>query len=354
MSLLNPFSLNSTPTTKISSSLFAGHNNNNNNTLGIFQNSGIANNENLFQITNNKNALNNNNFLLTKNFGNIDNNESLLFLNHNQNIIQNQHLDLNNPKIIQDISEYREVLLNIEKYSNIYLFNLLKDYIFMHIPEGKSSNNYNQYRPFLGKANEIISGSEICEEITENDKNPNSFFPNQINSFNTLLDKFKNFEKRIFINIANTLDNVKNLEKLDKKIDYEMNNNLSDLKNCFLKINILEINLSSKIAQYNYLVGEAKENVVNTQEIKDNIKKANDNIDKNNMADICKKIKKYSNENFMWQNKNYIKDMNKERINEMLDSLLEIKNVMNFIYDNNKKNLDIIIGMNKQSEKIFK
>ena len=133
-----------------------------------------------------------------------------------------------------------------------------------------------------------------------------------------------------------------------------MNNNLSDLKNCFLKINILEINLSSKIAQYNYLVGEAKENVVNTQEIKDNIKKANDNIDKNNMADICKKIKKYSNENFMWQNKNYIKDMNKERINEMLDSLLEIKNVMNFIYDNNKKNLDIITGMNKQSEKIFK
>ena len=63
------------------------------------------------------------------------------------------------------------------------------------------------------------------------------------------------------------------METLNKKIDDEMNNKISDLKNCYLKANELEIDLSSKIAQFNYLAGTAKESIVNTQEIKDNIKK---------------------------------------------------------------------------------
>ena len=67
------------------------------------------------------------------------------------------------------------------------------------------------------------------------------------------------------------MDTQKNLEILNKKIDDEMNNKLIELKNCHLKLDELELNLSSKVAQYNYLIGTAKENVRATQEIKDTI-----------------------------------------------------------------------------------
>ena len=133
-----------------------------------------------------------------------------------------------------------------------------------------------------------------------------------------------------------------------------MSNKLLEVKNCHLKLNELELSLSSKVAQYNYLVGSAKENVADTQEIKENIKKSNDNIKQNNMLELCEKIKKSSNENFAGENKNYIKDMSKERINNMLDNLIEIQSMMTIIYNNNKKNLNLITGMQKEADKIFK
>ena len=129
---------------------------------------------------------------------------------------------------------------------------------------------------------------------------------------------------------------------------------MEKLKNRYLKVEELELSLSSKLAQFNYIVGNVNENVSDTQEIKENIKKANENIEKNNMIELCTKIKKVSNENFKGENKNYIKDMSKERINNMLDGLVEIQSMMNVIYNNNKKNYGMVLGMQKEAERIFK
>jgi len=345
--------------------LFGANNNNNNNNNTLFgaNNNNNNNNNTLFGANNNNNNNNNQNISSLSGINNNQNNNNIFGNNNNNNnqvinnLNQNQFLDLNNQKVKDDLNEYRQALININKCTNpSEIYNMFKDYLYMPIQKGKQQSEVNVYRPYtiLNNNEKIINDYNIWEEGNRKNKNPNEFFPIQISSVDSLLNRNKILEKGILTSIASTVETEKNLEILNKKIEDEMNNKLIDIKNCHIKLDELELSLSSKVAQYNYLIGTAKENVSATQEIKDNIKKTNDNITQNNMMELCEKIKKSSNENFGGENHNYIKDMNKEKINSMLDALVEIQNMMTVICNNNKKNLDILNGMQREVERIYK
>ena len=317
----------------------------NNTTTSVIGN----NNPNSLFSQNNNNPISslgqNNNQNQIGNLNGINNNNQV-----NNNINQNnQYLDLNNPKTLHDLLEYQKILTNIDNCMNPSKNeNMFKDYLYQPIPKGKQPNEYNVYRPHtINKERKMVYVNDyhIWEEGKNNNKNPNEYYPIQISSVEDLLNRNKKIESGLFKSISQTVETQKNLETLNKKIDDEMNNKLMELKNCHLKLDELELSLSSKVAQYNYLIGTAKENVRETQEIKDTIKKTNDNIKKNNMLELCEKIKKSSNENFGGESHNYIKDMNKEKINNMLDALVEIQNMMTIVSNNNKKNLDTLVGM---------
>jgi hypothetical protein len=354
-------------------SLFATNNNNNNNNNASNTFFGVNNNTNNNNIQSNNiffgiNNQNQNNISQINQIGNLSginnnqNNNNILGnnnfnINQQNNILnQNQYYaDLN--KRQNDYREYQQVLVNIENCCNpSKLENMFKDYLYLPIKKGQQPSEVNVYRPYTtNKNNEpIINDFNIWEEGNKKNKNPNEYFTVQISSVDGLLFRNKLLENRILKSIAQTVENEKSLELLNKKIEDEMNSKLMDIKNCHLKLDELELNLSSKVAQYNYLIGTAKENVSATQEIKDNIKKTNDIIEQNNMIELCEKIKKSSSENFSGENHNYIKDMNKEKINSMLDALVEIQNMMNVICNNNKKNLDILNGMQKEVDRILK
>ena len=315
---------------------FFGNTNNQNNQN---QNTGTFFTQNNMQVNQNQNNNNNPNILQQQ----------------NNNINQN-YLNLNDPKIQHDLIEYQEALMNVEKcLKESEKENMFKDYLYLPIPKGNSPSEYHVYKPYTRTNNNvrIINDYNIWEEGNKKNKNPNELFTVQISSVDALLNKNKNLEKSILNSIANSVDNQKILENLNKKIDEEMNTRILNIKECHLKVDELEIDLSSKIAQYNYLVGAAQENVRKTQEIKENIKKTNDNINKNKILEFSEKIKQASNENFEGENKNYIKDMSKEKINGMLDSLVEIQNMMKIIYNNNKKNYNILLGIEKEADKIL-
>ena len=367
------FGNNNNPTST-SNSLFGNINNNVNFsnastfTFGSNQNQNQTNNTTTSVIgNNNPNSLfsqNNNNPISSlgqnnnqNQIGNLNgiNNNNQMNNNINQN---NQYLDLNNPKTLHDLLEYQKILTNIDNCMNPSKNeNMFKDYLYQPIPKGKQPNEYNVYRPHtINKERKMvyINDYHIWEEGKNNNKNPNEYYPIQISSVEDLLNRNKKIESGLFKSISQTVETQKNLETLNKKIDDEMNNKLMELKNCHLKLDELELSLSSKVAQYNYLIGTAKENVRETQEIKDTIKKTNDNIKKNNMLELCEKIKKSSNENFGGESHNYIKDMNKEKINNMLDALVEIQNMMTIVSNNNKKNLDTLVGMQREVDRIFR
>ena len=335
--------------------------NSNNNNSFLFQN----NNNNQNKINNNQNNINNNmnnnNILINNNnifnLSGINNNQSNNnnINNQNVNLAQDQFLVLNNKKAQDDLNEFKQVLIDVYKCMKpSEKENMFKDYLYMPIPKGLSSNDINIYRPYTLVNNKdiILNDYNIWEEGNKNNKNPKDFFPVQISSVDALLTRNKLLEKSILINIAYIENQEKNMEKLNRKIKDEMNNKLIDLKNYQYKLDELELSLSSKMGQYTYLTGSAKENVVDTEEIKENIKKANDNIKENDMLELCEKIKKSSYENFSGEKRNYIKDMSKERINILLDGLIEIQNMMNIIYNDNKKKSNIIMGAQKEFERI--
>ena len=324
-----------------STNLFGANNNNKQTGILFGNNAGNANNiGNLSGLNaNNNNQTNNNNIF-------------------NQNR-PNQYLDLNNQKIKNDLEEYKQVLQNV---SNCYVpsqnENMFKDYLYMPIPKGAQPNDFNIYRPYslIDGQKKIVNDYNIWEKASKNNVDPNKYFPIQISSVDALLQRYKNLEKGILKSMAKTVETQKSLENLNKKIDDEMNSKISELKNTHIKLDKLQLDLSSKVAEYNYLLGTAKENVGATQQIKENIKKINDNINKNNMIELSEKLKKVSNDEIVGENKekDYIKEINKNKINFMMDSLVEIQNMMNVINANNKRNLNTINAMNKEVERIIK
>ena len=342
-----------------STSLFGANNlsintNNQTNNIKVNQPSsflGQTNNPSPFNFNNNQpqqqnNTNPNNNFFNTNPQG-----------NNTMNQFQNQYMNLNDPRLSHDLEEYKQLLNNINNCTDPSCAeNMFKDYLYMPIPKGRQPNEYNIYRPYtyIDGQKKIINDYKIWDIANKNNKDPNKFFPIQISSVDSLLTRYKTLEKGILVNIAKNVETQKNLENLNKKIDDEMSNKLYEIKNCHTKLNKLQLSLSSKVAQYNYLLGTARENINDTQQIKENIKKADDNINNNNIIELSEQAKKMSNEEFEAENKDYIKEINKEKINYMIDALIEIQGMMNVVNTNNKKNLNIVKGMQKEVERILK
>ena len=313
------------------SSIF-GSSNNGNQTSSIFGSNNAGNQTNNIFGQNNSQNINNQQKQNTSNFlGNlsgINTNNNNPINNPQQNNAfnqnrQNLYIDMNNPKIRHDLEEYKQILDNVSFcYNPSHIENMFKDYLYMPIPKGIQPNDVNVYRPYtiVDGQQKIVNDYNIWEKASKNNADPNKYFPIQISSVDALLNRYKNLEKGILQSIAKTVETQKSLENLNNKIDDEMNNKISELKSCHIKLDKLQLGLSSKVAQYNYLLGTAKENVNDTQQIKENIKKANDNINKNNM----------------------------------MDALVEIQNMMNVVNTNNKRNLNIVNGMQKEVERILK
>ena len=318
---------------------------------------------NLFGQNNIQNANNQQNQNTSSIFGNLSGINATNNQNNNpqQNNFFNQnrqnYIDINNPKNRHDLEEYKQILENVSNCSDpAHQENMFKDYLYMPIPKGIQPSDVNNYRPYtiVEGQQKIINDYNIWEKASKNNVDPNKYFPIQISSVDALLNRYKNLEKGILQSIAKTVETQKSLEKINKKVDDEMNSKISEIKNCHTRLDKLQLGLSSKVAQYNYLLGTAKENVNDTQQIKDNIKKTNDSINKNNMIEVSDKIKKCSIEEIPGETKNYIKELSKDKINYMFDALAEIQNMMNVVNTNNKRNLNIVNGMNKEIERILK
>ena len=236
------------------SNIFSNLNNPGQNTNNIFSQNNQQNaNNNMQQQKPNNNILGNLSDINANN-----NNQNNIFqqnnLVNNPNQSRNQLLNLNNPKVKYDLEEYKQVLQNISNCCDpSQVENMFKDYLYMPIPKGTSPNDANVYRPYTIAEGQqkIINDYNIWEQGTKNNTDPNKFFPIQISSVDALLERYKYLEKGILQSIAKTVETQKSLENLNKKIDDEMNNKILELKNCHIKLDKLQLGLSSKVAQYN-------------------------------------------------------------------------------------------------------
>ena len=72
------------------------------------------------------------------------------------------------------------------------------------------------------------------------------------------------------------------------------------------------------------------------------------------MVELSEKLKKVSSDKIGGDNKDYIKEINNNKINFMMDSLVELQNMMNVINNNAKKNLNTINAINTEVDRILK
>ena len=242
-----------------STNLFGANNNNKQTGILFGNNAGNANNiGNLSGL----NANNGNNMVNLYDI-NVDNNNNQ---NNNNNNLQqnnifnqnkpNQYLDLNNQKLKNDLEEYKQILQNISNCCDPSKNeNMFKDYSYIPIPKGAQPNDFNIYKPYslINGQKIIVNDYNIWEKACKNNVDPNKYFPTQISSVDDLLQRYKNLEKGILKGMAKTVETQKSLENLNKIIDNEMNNKISELKNNHIKLDKLQLDLSSKVAEYNLL-----------------------------------------------------------------------------------------------------
>ena len=340
--------------------IFTNNNQNNiftnNNQNNIFSNNNQ--NNNIFQGQNNNN--NNQNNIISNNTFNLrgindnSNNNINNILNNNNQQNNNRSSDVNNQNLNNDLNEYKQVLLDVHKCTDPSKNeNMFKDYLYKRLPEGKSINDVNIYRPYtFGKNQQISNDYNIWNEGNKNNKNPNELYPVQISSPGDLLKRNKFLEKGILKAVANDHDSLKNLEILNKKIRDEMNHKLMDLKDYQCKVEELEFNLATLKDKYNYITGSAKENIEGIREIKNNEKKIKERIKENKIDELLEEMKKSSHLNMNLNNQNYIKNMDQDKINMLLDGFTEIQNIMNHIYNDNIKTLNIVMGAQKKFDEI--
>ena len=329
----------------------------NNNQNNIFSNNNQ--NNNIFQGQNNNNnnqnnIISNNTFNLRGINDNSNNNINNILNNNNNQQYNNSSSDANNQILNKDLNEYKQVLLDVNKCIDPSKNeNMFKDYLYKRLPEGKSINDVNIYRPYtFGKNQQISNDYNIWSEGNKNNKNPNELYPVQISSPGDLLKRNKFLEKGILKTIANDHDSLKNLENLNKKIRDEMNHKLMDLKDYQCKVEELEFNLATLKDKYNYITGSAIENIEGIREIKNNEKKIKERIKENKIDELLEEMKKSSHLNMNLNNQNYIKDMSQDKIIMLLDGFTEIQNIMNHIYNDNIKTLNIVMGAQKKFDEI--
>lgn len=349
--------------------LFGGGNNNTNNNKGQI-NSGISfGNNQQQQPQQQQQGGNYFGFNLNSNQNNNQNNQSQNQQNNNpinlnqqnqpnqqnqQN--QNQQLSFNSYKDQIDLQEFCQILKNVESCINPYSdCNMFKDYVYKRLPKNQIQNIaiFSQYRPFLlNRGQKIKNDYNIWEEARKNNKNPQELYPFQISNVEGILNRSKLLEISLLKNLDDNILTGKSMDNLNIKIDDSLGGNFEDFKNSQTQLNELGIKISSKVAQINNLLRGGNENLDSMEKIKEAIKKANNDIKESNMEEMCEKISKIEKENINGENKNYIKEMSKDRVNNILDVLMEIQNMMKVIDNNTKKNLIIVKGMEKEVERI--
>lgn len=203
---------------------------------------------NLFGQNNTQNANNQQNQNTSSIFGNLSGINATNNQNNNpqQNNFFNQnrqnYIDINNPKNRHDLEEYKQILENVSNCSDpAHQENMFKDYLYMPIPKGIQPSDVNNYRPYtiVEGQQKIVNDYNIWEKASKNNVDPNKYFPIQISSVDALLNRYKNLEKGILQSIAKTVETQKSLEKINKKVDDEMNSKISEIeeiKNLFLKL----------------------------------------------------------------------------------------------------------------------
>ena len=348
-------------TTNSGGGLFGNTNQQNNQGTGLFGNAttnsttggGLFGNTNqgggLFGANQNKSTTifgnSNTNNQSTSLFGNT------VFTPSNQ---QNQpYSTLNTYPSKRDMDIY-EVQLLFQTIVNAYNpsspSNLFKYFLYTKIPYGTDGRVYNQYSPYVRSEDGTTNCIDynLWLKATQDNKNPQTTFPTQISSPKQFVSRLKMNEVQLLSVLEEIVKMQKNLESLNIKCGNEIDTELYNAREKMKKIKNLLTIVSTKMAKLGIRTGKVDKNVAIEKKIEEKLVHITSFT--NEGSEINRKINmlrnaSLENTTIEQDENNYMKDMNKIRIDRNINVLRQMKQIIDSQFSNLNKNIKIINGI---------
>ena len=351
----------SNTTTNSGGGLFGNTNQQNNKGTGLFGNTTTNANTGggLFSNTNQGGGL----------FGSSQNKTTTIFGNSNTNNQstslfgttvftpsnqQNQpYSTLNTYPSKRDMDIY-EVQLLFQTIVNAYNpsspSNLFKYFLYTKIPYGTDGRVYNQYSPYVRSEDGTTNCIDynLWLKATQDNKNPQTTFPTQISSPKQFVSRLKMNEVQLLSVLEEIVKMQKNLESLNIKCGNEIDTELYNAREKMKKIKNLLTIVSTKMAKLGIRTGKVDKNVAIEKKIEEKLVHITSFT--NEGSEINRKINmlrnaSLENTTIEQDESNYMKDMNKIRIDRNINVLRQMKQIIDSQFSNLNKNIKIINGI---------
>ena len=228
--------------------------------------------------------------------------------------------------------------------------NLFKYFLYTKIPYGTDGRVYNQYSPYVRSEDGTTNCIDynLWLKATQDNKNPQTTFPTEISSPKQVVSRLKMNEVQLLSVLEEIVKMQKNLESLNIKCGNEIDTELYNAREKMKKIKNLLTIVSTKMAKLGIRTGKVDKNVAIEKKIEEKLVHITSFT--NEGSEINRKINmlrnaSLENTTIEQDESNYMKDMNKIRIDRNINVLRQMKQIIDSQFSNLNKNIKIINGI---------
>lgn len=228
--------------------------------------------------------------------------------------------------------------------------NLFKYFLYTRIPNGTDGRMYQQYSPYV-KTEDGVNNCidyDLWLKATQANTNPRTTFPTQISSPKQFVSRLKTNEIYLLSVLEEIVKMQKNLETLNIKCGNEIDSELYNAKDKMKKIKNLLTLVSTKMAKLGIRTGRVDKNVALEKRIEERLIAIKSHIkEEGEINRHINMLRNASLENTTIDQyeTNYMKDMNKMRIDKNINVLRQMKLIIDTQFGNLNKNIKIINGI---------
>ena len=247
-----------------------------------------------------------------------------------------------------------EVQLLFQTIANAYNpsspSNLFKYFLYTKIPYGTDGRVYNQYAPYVRSEDGTTNCIDynLWLKATQENKNPQTTFPTQISSPKQFVSRLKMNEVQLLSVLEKIVKMQKNLESLNIKCGNEIDTELHNAREKMKKIKNLLTLVSTKMAKLGIRTGKVDKNVAVEKKIEEKLVHiasfTNEGSEINRKINMLRNAS-LENTTIEQDETNYMKDMNKIRIDRNINVLRQMKQIIDSQFSNLNKNIKIINGI---------
>ena len=226
--------------------------------------------------------------------------------------------------------------------------NLFKHFCYTQVQEGENISYYQHYYPFVQSEEGVnCIDYNLWLKATQNNPNPKNTFPTQISSPKQMVSRLKTDEIKLLTVLEEFVNMQKQMELLNVKCNSEIEKELTNARANMKTIKTLLTEVSTKMAMLGIRLGRVDKNVVLEQKIQEKLIDIKAKTDKD--SELMVKIDEVKNmaEGSVneQEEKQYMKEMNKFRLDKNMNTLRELKIVIDKQFKRLTDNIKVVNGI---------